>query len=152
MAEAGHQVDVQLSLTPAELVDAVAGAAALVIRSATRVTAEVLDAGRDLVAVGRAGVGLDNVDIEAATRRGVMVVNAPESNIVSAAEHAVALMLAQARNIPQSHAALIKGAVGSGPSGRASSCTARRSGSSGSATWAPWWLSAPPLRDAAHRI
>ena len=109
MAEAGHQVDVQLSLTPAELVDAVAGAAALVIRSATRVTAEVLDAGRDLVAVGRAGVGLDNVDIDAATRRGVMVVNAPESNIVSAAEHAVALMLAQARNIPQSHAALIKG-------------------------------------------
>ena len=109
MAAEGHQVDVQLSLTPAELVDAVAGAAALVIRSATRVTAEVLDAGRDLVAVGRAGVGLDNVDIAAATRRGVMVVNAPESNIVSAAEHAVALMLAQARNIPQSHAALVKG-------------------------------------------
>jgi D-3-phosphoglycerate dehydrogenase len=109
MADAGHQVDVQLSLTPAELVDAVVGAAALVIRSATRVTAEVLDAGRELVAVGRAGVGLDNVDIAAATRRGVMVVNAPESNILSAAEHAVALMLAQARNIPQSHAALVQG-------------------------------------------
>ena len=109
MAAEGHQVDVQLSLTPAELVAAVAGAAALVIRSATRVTAEVLDAGRDLVAVGRAGVGLDNVDIPAATRRGVMVVNAPESNILSAAEHAVALLLAQARNIPQSHAALVKG-------------------------------------------
>ena len=109
MAAEGHQVDVQLSLTSAELVDAVAGAAALVIRSATRVTAEVLDAGRDLVAVGRAGVGLDNVDIPAATRRGVMVVNAPESNILSAAEHAVALLLAQARNIPQSHAALVKG-------------------------------------------
>ena len=109
MAADGHQVDVQLSLTSAELVDAVAGAAALVIRSATRVTAEVLDAERDLVAVGRAGVGLDNVDIPAATRRGVMVVNAPESNILSAAEHAVALLLAQARNIPQSHAALVKG-------------------------------------------
>ena len=109
MAAEGHQVDVQLSLTPAELVDAVAGAAALVIRSATRVTAEVLDAGRDLVAVGRAGVGLDNVDIPAATRRGVMVVNAPESNILSAAEHAMALLLAQARNIPQAHSALKDG-------------------------------------------
>src|ERR1035437_3382700 len=109
MAADGHQVDVQLSLTSAELVDAVAGAAALVLRSATRVTAEVLDAGRDLVAVGRAGVGLDNVDVEAATSRGVMVVNAPESNILSAAEHAVALMLAQARNIPQAHGALVEG-------------------------------------------
>ena len=91
MAAEGHEVDVRSSLTQPELVDAVAGASALVIRSATRVTAEVLDAGRDLVVVGRAGVGLDNVDIDAATRRGVMVVNAPESNIVSAAEHAVAL-------------------------------------------------------------
>jgi D-3-phosphoglycerate dehydrogenase len=109
MAAAGHQVDVQLSLSPAALLDAVAGAAALVIRSATRVTAEVLEAGGDLVVVGRAGVGLDNVDLEAATRRGVMVVNAPESNILSAAEHAIALMLAQARNIPQAHAALVAG-------------------------------------------
>jgi len=109
MASQGHEVDVQLALTPAELIAAVPGAAALVIRSATRVTAEVLAAGRDLVAVGRAGVGLDNVDIPAATRRGVMVVNAPESNILSAAEHAVALLLAQARNIPQAHAALVAG-------------------------------------------
>ena len=109
MAGEGHEVDVRLSLTPAELVEAVAGASALVIRSATRVTAEVLDAGRDLIAVGRAGVGLDNVDIAAATRHGVMVVNAPESNILSAAEHTIALMLAQARNIPQSHAALVQG-------------------------------------------
>jgi D-3-phosphoglycerate dehydrogenase len=109
MAAAGHEVDVQLALTPAELVQAVHGAAALVIRSATRVTAEVLEAGRDLLAVGRAGVGLDNVDIEAATRQGVMVVNAPESNILSAAEHAFALMLALARNIAQSDAALVQG-------------------------------------------
>ncbi|MGA3214298.1 MAG: phosphoglycerate dehydrogenase [Acidimicrobiales bacterium] len=109
MAKAGHELDVRLSLTPEELVEAVPGAAALVIRSATRVTAEVLEAGRDLVAVGRAGIGLDNVDVEAATRRGVMVVNAPQSNILSAAEHAVALMLAQARNIPQAHAALVNG-------------------------------------------
>ncbi len=59
--------------------------------------------------VGRAGIGLDNVDVEAATRRGVMVVNAPESNILSAAEHAMALLLAQARNIPQAHASLVAG-------------------------------------------
>ncbi len=59
--------------------------------------------------VGRAGIGLDNVDVEAATRRGVMVVNAPESNVLSAAEHAMALLLAQARNVPQAHAALMAG-------------------------------------------
>jgi len=106
LAAAGHEVDVQLDLTPDELVEAVADAAALVIRSATLVTAEVLEAGRSLVAVGRAGIGLDNVDVETATRLGVMVINAPESNILSAAEHAIALLLAQARNIPQAHAAL----------------------------------------------
>ena len=109
MAAAGHDVDVQLGLTPEGLVEAVVGAAALVIRSETRVTPEVLEAGRALVAVGRAGIGLDNVDVDAATRLGVMVVNAPESNILSAAEHAVALLLAQARNIPQAHAALVAG-------------------------------------------
>jgi D-3-phosphoglycerate dehydrogenase / 2-oxoglutarate reductase len=69
----------------------------------------VLDAGSDLLVVGRAGIGLDNVDTEAATRRGVMVVNAPQSNIVSAAEHTMALLLAQARNVPQAHAALVAG-------------------------------------------
>ena len=73
------------------------------------VTDEVLAAGRDLLVVGRAGIGLDNVDVDAATRRGVMVVNAPESNIVSAAEHTMALLLAQARNVPQAHAALVAG-------------------------------------------
>jgi D-3-phosphoglycerate dehydrogenase len=109
MAAAGHDVDVQLALAPERLIEAVRGAAALVIRSETRVTEEVLRAGSSLVAVGRAGIGLDNVDVAAATRLGVMVVNAPESNILSAAEHAIALMLAQARNIPQAHAALVAG-------------------------------------------
>ena len=143
MASQGHEVDVQLALTPAELIAAVPGAAALVIRSATRVTAEVLAAGRDLVAVGRAGVGLDNVDIPVATRRGVMVVNAPESNILSAAEHAVALLLAQARNIPQAHAALVAGRWERSKWG-ASSCTARRSGSWALVMWAPSSPSVPP--------
>ncbi len=95
------EVDERLALKPGALLDAVRGAAALIIRSATQVTAEVVEAGTDLVVVGRAGIGLDNVDVEAATRRGVMVVNAPQSNILSAAEHTIALMLAQARNIPQ---------------------------------------------------
>jgi D-3-phosphoglycerate dehydrogenase / 2-oxoglutarate reductase len=106
---AGHQVDVQLELSAEQLLDAVPGFQALIVRSATQVTDEVLAAGAELVVVGRAGIGLDNVDVEAATRRGVMVVNAPQSNILSAAEHAVALMLAQARNIPQAHAALVNG-------------------------------------------
>jgi D-3-phosphoglycerate dehydrogenase len=104
---AGHEVQVELDLS--RLLDVVKGANALIIRSATQVTAEVLEAGADLVVVGRAGIGLDNVDVEAATRRGVMVVNAPQSNIVSAAEHTMALLLAQARNVPQAHAALTAG-------------------------------------------
>jgi D-3-phosphoglycerate dehydrogenase len=106
---AGHEVDVQLDLTPEALLDAVRGAHALIIRSATTVTAEVLEAGTDLVVVGRAGIGLDNVDVASATARGVMVVNAPQSNILSAAEQTMALLLAQARNIPQAHAALVAG-------------------------------------------
>jgi D-3-phosphoglycerate dehydrogenase len=109
MRAAGHTVDVQVGLTPEQLREVIPGAQALVIRSATQVTPELLDAGRDLIVVGRAGVGLDNVDVAAATSRGVMVVNAPESNILSAAEHAFALLLAQARNIPQAHAALVAG-------------------------------------------
>lgn len=109
LRDAGHTVDVRLGLQPDELVDALVGADALIIRSATQVTAEVLAAGSDLVVVGRAGIGLDNVDVAAATERGVMVVNAPQSNIISAAEHTMALLLAQARNIPQAHAALVDG-------------------------------------------
>jgi D-3-phosphoglycerate dehydrogenase len=109
MREGGHDVDVQLGLSPEQLIAAVPGAHALVIRSATTVTDEVLAAGTDLVVVGRAGIGLDNVDVAAATKRGVMVVNAPQSNILSAAEHTMALLLAQARNIPQASAALKAG-------------------------------------------
>src|ERR1700722_920703 len=109
MRDAGHDVQVRLDLSPDGLKEAIAGAHALVIRSATQVTADVLEAGKELVVVGRAGIGLDNVDTAAATRLGVMVVNAPQSNILSAAEHAMALLLAQARNVPQAHAALVAG-------------------------------------------
>ncbi len=82
---------------------------ALIVRSATKVTAEVIGAATSLKVIGRAGVGVDNVDVDAATRRGIVVANAPESNIVSAAEHTIALLLALARNIPQAHAALVDG-------------------------------------------
>ncbi len=109
LRRAGHEVDVQVGLAPEELLTAVKGAHALIIRSATTVTAEVLDAGTDLVVVGRAGIGLDNVDVAHATTRGVMVVNAPQSNILSAAEQTMALLLAQARNVPQAHNALVQG-------------------------------------------
>lgn len=88
------------------LLEAVADADALLVRSATKVDAEVLKASTRLKVVARAGVGLDNVEVPAATERGVMVVNAPTSNIVSAAEHAVALLLATARQIPFAHATL----------------------------------------------
>jgi D-3-phosphoglycerate dehydrogenase len=109
MRAAGLDVDVQSGLSPEALLQAIVGAHALVIRSATQVTAQVLDAGTDLIVVGRAGIGLDNVDVAEATRRGVMVVNAPQSNILSAAEHTLALLLSQARNVPQANADLKSG-------------------------------------------
>jgi len=109
LSDAGHTVDVQLGLSEPQLLDAVQGAHALVIRSSTTVTEDVLAAGSDLVVVGRAGVGLDNVDVDNATKRGVLVVNAPRSNVLSAAEHTIALILAQARNVAQANGALREG-------------------------------------------
>jgi D-3-phosphoglycerate dehydrogenase / 2-oxoglutarate reductase len=91
------------------LLPALAGVDAVIVRSATTIDAEALAAAPQLKVVARAGVGLDNVDIPAATARGVMVVNAPQSNIVSAAEHAIALLLAVARRVPQAHASLLAG-------------------------------------------
>ena len=81
----------------------------IVIRSATKLTAELIDRAERLKVIGRAGVGVDNVDVGAATRRGIVVANAPESTIVSAAEHTIGLLLALSRNIPQAHAALKQG-------------------------------------------
>jgi D-3-phosphoglycerate dehydrogenase len=82
---------------------------AIVIRSATKLTAELIERADRLKVIGRAGVGVDNVDVEAATRRGIVVANAPESTVTSAAEHTVGLLVALARNIPQAHAALKQG-------------------------------------------
>ena len=102
-------VDVRTELATGDLAAEIAPYEALIVRSQTQVTAKVLDAADRLRVVARAGIGLDNVDVEAATRRGVMVVNAPQSNVISAAEHTLALLLSQARNIPQAHAALTAG-------------------------------------------
>jgi len=82
---------------------------AIVIRSATKLTADVLERADRLKVIGRAGVGVDNVDVETATRRGIVVANAPESTVVSAAEHTIGLLVALSRNIPQAHAALKEG-------------------------------------------
>ena len=102
-------VDVRLGLTPEELSREIGAYDALVIRSATRVGGDLLERADNLKVIGRAGIGLDNVDVDAATRHGIMVVNAPQSNVISAAEHTMALLLAQARNIPQAHTALVEG-------------------------------------------
>lgn len=93
----------------AQLLAAIADVDAVLVRSATKIDSEALAAARRLKVVARAGVGLDNVDVKAATQAGVMVVNAPTSNIISAAEHAVALLLASARNVPQANASLRSG-------------------------------------------
>src|SRR5689334_8233392 len=102
-------VDVREELAKDGLAAAIEPYDALIVRSQTQVTAEVIEAGDNLKVVARAGIGLDNVDVEAATRRGVMVVNAPQSNILSAAEHTLALLLSQARMIPQADRALKQG-------------------------------------------
>ncbi|HWN20903.1 MAG TPA: hydroxyacid dehydrogenase, partial [Gaiellaceae bacterium] len=91
------------------LEDVIAGYDAIVIRSATKLTAELIERAERLKVIGRAGVGIDNVDVAAATRKGIVVANAPESTVISAAEHTVGLLVALARNIPQAHAALKEG-------------------------------------------
>ena len=106
---AGLAADVRTDLSRETLLAAIGEYDALVVRSATQVDRELLTAGRKLRVVGRAGVGLDNVDVKAATERGVLVVNAPSGNVVSAAEHAIALLLALLRRIPEAQASLKAG-------------------------------------------
>ena len=102
-------VDVKRGLSPDELIATIPGYDALVVRSETKVTEPVIAAGGDLKVVARAGIGVDNIDLDAATRAGVAVVNAPIGNTVAAAEHTVALMLALARNVPQAYASMKDG-------------------------------------------
>jgi D-3-phosphoglycerate dehydrogenase len=102
-------VEVLTGLAPRDLLDAVGEYEALVVRSETKVTRAVIEAGRNLRVIGRAGVGVDNIDVDAATSRGVLVVNTPAGNKVAVAEHTIGLLLAAARFIPQANASLRRG-------------------------------------------
>ena len=102
-------VDVKTDLTPDQLIEIIPEYDALVVRSSTKVTRAVLEAGKKLKVVGRAGVGIDNIDVEAATEQGIIVINAPEGNTISAAEHAIAMMTSLARNIPAASMSLKAG-------------------------------------------
>lgn len=105
----GAEVDVRTGLTPDELKATVDSYDALIVRSETKITSDVIEAAANLQVIGRAGIGVDNIDIEAATNKGIVVVNAPTGNIISAAEHTIALMLALARHIPDANASLKAG-------------------------------------------
>jgi D-3-phosphoglycerate dehydrogenase / 2-oxoglutarate reductase len=105
----GIEVDVKTGLTPDELKGIIGQYQGLVIRSATKVTADILEAADNLKVIGRAGIGLDNVDIPAASKRGIVVMNTPEGNTITTAEHTLAMMMALSRNIPQATASLKQG-------------------------------------------
>ncbi|PNZ71061.1 phosphoglycerate dehydrogenase [Staphylococcus croceilyticus] len=100
------EVDIKTDLTPEQLVDIIPQYEGLIVRSQTQVTLDVINKAQQLKVIARAGVGVDNIDIEAATLKGILVVNAPDGNTISATEHSVAMILAMARNIPQAHASL----------------------------------------------
>jgi D-3-phosphoglycerate dehydrogenase / 2-oxoglutarate reductase len=102
-------VDLGVEWSDEELAERIGAYHGILIRSATKLTADLIERADSLKVIGRAGIGVDNVDVEAATKRGIIVANAPQSNIVAAAEHTVALMLALARNIPQAHGSLTAG-------------------------------------------
>ncbi len=109
LLKARFDVEVGTDWTREELLDRIGSFHGILIRSATQLDAEVIDRADNLKVVGRAGVGVDNVDVQAASKKGIIVANAPEANTVAAAEHTVALILALARNIPQAHASLTSG-------------------------------------------
>ena len=104
------EIDARPGLSPAELEEGIGGYHALIVRSATKVTADVIARADQLRVIGRAGIGVDNIDVDAATKRGIVVMNTPGGSNVTTAEHAIALLLALARNIPQAAAAVRAGA------------------------------------------
>ncbi|HUX47501.1 MAG TPA: phosphoglycerate dehydrogenase, partial [Desulfosporosinus sp.] len=104
-----HEVDVRYNLSPDELIAVIPQYDALVVRSETKVTSAVIEAATNLKVIGRAGVGVDNIDIQAATEKGIMVINAPDGNTIAAAEHTMAMMLALARNVPQAYHSMKEG-------------------------------------------
>lgn len=104
--ESGIEVDVNTGLPKEELIKIIPNYDGLIVRSATKVTADVIAAAKNLKVVGRAGVGVDNIDLEAAGKQGIIVMNAPDGNMITTAEHAMALMLSMSRNIPQANASV----------------------------------------------
>ena len=109
LRDAGHEVETAYDVEGDALLSAISDANGLIVRSGTDVTEAVFEAAPDLVIVGRAGIGVDNIDIDAATEHGVIVANAPEGNVRAAAEHTVAMAFASARSIPQAHVRLSDG-------------------------------------------
>ena len=107
--ERGVKVDVNLGLSPEELKKIIGGYEAVIVRSATRLTKDIIEAARNLKVIGRAGVGVDNVDLDAATKRGIIVMNTPEGNTTATAEHTITLILALARKVPQAYLSLVQG-------------------------------------------
>ena len=105
----GLDLDVRKSTSKEELAGIIGGYDAIIIRSATKLTADLIEAGKNLRVIGRAGIGVDNVDVEAATKKGIVVMNTPEANAITTAEHTITLMLSLARQIPQAHASLKSG-------------------------------------------
>ena len=103
------QVDCKYDLTPEQLKDVIKDYDALIVRSNTRVTAEIIEAAKELKVIGRAGVGLDNVDLQAATKKGIVAMNTPAGNTTATAEHTMSMILALSRNIPQACASLKSG-------------------------------------------
>ena len=110
LRDAGLEVELGMDWEAAELERRIGDFDGLLIRSATRLDGDLLERAARLKVVGRAGVGVDNVDVEAATKRGVVVANAPQSNVITAAEHTMAMLLALARKVPQAHGSLTGGA------------------------------------------
>ena len=109
LKKAGLTVDVKTKLTPSQLIEEVPQYDGLVIRSATKVTKDVIAAAKNLKVVGRAGSGLDNVDLPAATKRGIVVMNTPGGNTVTTAEHTFSLLMSMARQVPQANASVKSG-------------------------------------------
>ena len=109
LIEAGFEVVKKTKLSPEELTEEMKNADGVIVRSATQITAELMDTSEKLRVIGRAGVGVDNIDVKAATKRGIVVMNAPDGNTITTAEHTFALLVSMARNIPQAHSKLQNG-------------------------------------------
>lgn len=109
LIEAGFNVVKETKLSPEELMERLKDADGVIVRSATKITADIMDKAEKLRVIGRAGVGVDNIDVKAATERGIVVMNAPDGNTITTAEHTFAILVSMARNVPQAHAKLQSG-------------------------------------------